>query len=100
MRLLRFLLRPPVPLHIAAAVALGKAAAHAPSALCSPEEDNAEFMKIILASGLNPNWYVDLARVGVGSVIDACSAFDGTLSVEPPQTQEQHYSIAGWRSPS
>ena len=41
-----------VPLRMAAAIALGKAAGYHSSSLCSPEEDKDEFMKILTASGL------------------------------------------------
>ena len=80
----RFLVPAAVPLRVAAAIALGKAAVHQHASLCSPEEDKEEFLKILTASGLNQNWYQDLVRVGVGTVVDACSAFDGNLTVEPP----------------
>ena len=45
-----------VPLRVAAAIALGRAAVHQPSSVCSPEEDKDEFIKILVASGLNTNW--------------------------------------------
>ena len=83
-----FRMRPcrPSPLVLRAAAAMATSAWALPSnkLLCSPEEDRLEFKRVMLASGLNPSWFEGFERVGVGTVLDACTAFDSNLTLEPP----------------
>ena len=68
-------------LRLAAACAAAKANHYI---LCTPASDADEFRRSCVASGLNPVWVQDFTRVGVTTVLDACSVFDGSLTKEPP----------------
>ena len=76
----------PSPLALRAAAAMATSAWAFPSCqlLCSPEEDRLEFKRVMLASGLNQSWFDGFERVGVSTVLDACTAFDCNLTMEPP----------------
>ena len=66
-------------LRLAAALSIAKASNHCFPVLCTPAEDRSEFERALSASGLRLAWFDDFNRVGVGSVLDACSMFDGSL---------------------
>ena len=79
---------PNLSLRLAAALSIANTVGD--SSQCTPADDAAEFKRTALAVGLKETWVHDLSQVGVTTVMDACSVFDGFLTKEPPCPARLH----------